>query len=66
MIKVDLCSKRPKGALSPEQAEAVMRLAIEIAKAQPDLAVRIPFGPARRDRAELDGRLLAESRVELY
>ncbi len=67
MFVVDLCRKRQSSSADmPTEPETAWRLATDLARAKPDLAFRIPLGPDRRDRAELDGRLLAESGLRLF
>ena len=62
MITVDLCSNPDRR----NPAEALLRLAVEIARAKPEVEVRIPVGPCRRDRAVIDGELLADDGIEVY
>lgn len=67
MFVVDLCRKRQSCAGDPPaDAGSLWQLATNLARTKPEVAVRLPIGPDRRDRAELDGRLLAESQMELF
>ncbi len=62
MITVDLCSNPDRR----NPAEARLRLAVQIARVKPEVEVRVPVGPHRRDRAVIDGELLADDGIEVF
>ncbi len=62
MFTVNLCSNPERR----DAAEALLRLAVDLARVKPEVEVRIPVGPHRRDRAVVDGAVLADDGVEVY
>jgi len=66
MIMVDLSTRATRPADHEMTKEEIFLLGVTLARATPQICVRVAVGPHFLDRATLDGRMLAQDGVEVY
>ena len=66
MITVDLSTRAARPAEYRMTKDEIFLLGVTLARATPQICVRVAVGPNSCDRAILDGRMLAQDGVEVY
>jgi len=66
MITVDLSTRAARPVDTEISKEEIFLLGVTLARATPQVCVRVAVGPKAGDRAILDGRMLAQEGIEVY